>query len=48
MSHDCYVALPCGVMGLSEICDMVFPDHSHLIVLLAVILAFSISLNLMK
>ena len=29
MSRDCCVALPRGAMGLSAVCDVVFPDHTH-------------------
>ena len=31
MSRDCCVALPRGAMGLSAVCDVVFPDHTHLL-----------------
>ena len=27
------MALPCGAMGLSAVCDVVFPDHTHLLFL---------------
>ena len=30
MSRDCCVALPGGAMGLSAVCERVFPDHTHL------------------
>ena len=29
MSRDCCVAIPLGVMGLSAVCDVIFPDHTH-------------------
>ena len=30
MSRDCCVALPCGAMSLSAVCEIVvFPDHTH-------------------
>ena len=32
MSRDGCVAFPHGAMGLSAVCDMVFPDHTHLLV----------------
>ena len=32
--RDCCVALPHSAMGLSEVCDVVFPDHTHLLFLL--------------
>ena len=28
---DCCVALPCGAMGLSAVCDGGIPDHTHLL-----------------
>ena len=29
MSRDGCVALPCGAMGLSAVCDCGIPDHTH-------------------
>ena len=31
MSRDCCVALPRGAMGLSAVCVVAFPDHTHLL-----------------
>ena len=33
MSRDGCVSLPHGAMGLSAVCDLVFPDHFHLLFL---------------
>ena len=29
VSRDCVVALPCGAMVFSVVCDCVFTDHTH-------------------
>ena len=31
MSRDGCAALPRGATGLSVVCDVVFPDHTHLL-----------------
>ena len=31
VSPDCCVALPRGAMGFSAVCDLVYPDHTHLL-----------------
>ena len=31
MSRDDCVALPHSAVGLSAVCDVVFPDHTHLL-----------------
>ena len=41
MSRDCCVVLPRGAMGLSTVCDCVFPDHTDLLFLVYVTLTFN-------
>ena len=33
MCRDGWAALPSGATGLSAVCDVVFPDHTHLLFL---------------
>ena len=30
-NYKCSVALPHGAVGWSAVCDLVFPDHTHLL-----------------